>query len=111
VGGTERYPRRVALPAEGYEEAKISLDEYLDWMVSHQPRSFSRAALTAFMLAQSQPYPEMVALMRSLRARYGLTVAVVTNDGRKFLVPRRRRRGLRGAGAVGAADPPGALTE
>jgi putative hydrolase of the HAD superfamily len=31
---------------EGYEEGKVSLDEYLDWVVFHEQRSFSRDALT-----------------------------------------------------------------
>ena len=87
--------KRSQLTFEGYEEGNISLDEYLDWVVFHEPRSFSREALTAFMLAQSQPYPEMVELVRSLRARYGLKVAVVTNDGREFLAHRVKQFGLK----------------
>ena len=51
--------KRSQLPFEGYEEGNISLDEYLDWVVFHEQRSFWREAITAFILAQSQPYPEM----------------------------------------------------
>ncbi len=80
--------KRSQLTFEGYEEGKVSLDEYLDWVVFHQQRSFSREAITTFMLGQSQPHPEMIALVQSLRARYGLKVAVVTNDGREFFVHR-----------------------
>ena len=87
--------KRSQLTFEGYEEGNISLDEYLDWVVFHEPRSFSREALTAFMLAQSQSYPEMVELVRSLRARYGLKVAAVTNDGREFLAHRVKQFGLK----------------
>jgi putative hydrolase of the HAD superfamily len=87
--------KRSQLTFEGYEEGNISLDEYLDWVVFHEQRSFSREALTAFMLAQSQPYPEMVELVRSLRARYCLKVAVVTNDGREFLAHRVKQFGLK----------------
>ena len=87
--------KRSQLTFEGYEEGKISLDEYLDWVVFHEKRSFSREALTEFMLAQSQPHPEMLDLARSLKVRYGLKVAVVTNDGREFIVHRVQRFGLK----------------
>ncbi len=87
--------KRSQLTFEGYEEGNISLDEYLDWVVFHEQRSFSREAITAFMLAQSQPYPEMVELVRSLRALYRLKVAVVTNDGREFLAHRVKQFGLK----------------
>jgi putative hydrolase of the HAD superfamily len=83
--------QRSQLTFEGYEEGNISLDEYLDWVVFYQPRSFSREALKAFMLAQSQSQPDMIALVRDLKARYGLKVAVVTNDGREFFIHRVRQ--------------------
>jgi len=83
--------QRSQLTFEGYEEGNISLDEYLDWVVFYQPRSFSREALKAFMLAQSQPRPDMLALTRALKARYGLKVVVVTNDGREFFTHRVRQ--------------------
>jgi len=51
--------KRSQLPFAGYDEGNISLDEYLDWVVFHEQRSFWREAITAFILAQSQPYPEM----------------------------------------------------
>lgn len=36
------------------------------------------------MFAQSQPYPEMLELIRKLKERYGLQVAVVSNEGREL---------------------------
>ena len=83
--------QRSQLTFEGYEEGNISLDEYLDWVVFYQSRSFSREALKVFMLAQSQPQLDMIALVRDLKARYGLKVAVVTNDGREFFIHRVRQ--------------------
>jgi len=87
--------KRSQLTFEGYEEGNISLDEYLDWVLFHEERSFSREDITAFMLTQSQPYPEMVELVRSLRARYRLKVTVVTNDGREFLAHRVKQFDLK----------------
>ncbi|MBI3799644.1 MAG: HAD family phosphatase [Deltaproteobacteria bacterium] len=85
---------RSRLTFEGYEEGNISLEEYLDWVVFYQERPFSRKAIIDFMLAQSQPHPEMLELMRALKARYGLKIVVVTNDGREFAIHRIRQFGL-----------------
>src|SRR5688500_1380591 len=75
---------RSRLTFEVYEEGKITLDQYLDWVVFDRDRSFLRDDLTQFMLAQSASYPDMIDLIRTLKRRYGLRVAVVTNDGREF---------------------------
>jgi putative hydrolase of the HAD superfamily len=87
--------KRSQLTFEGYEEGKMTLNEYLTWVVFHEERSFSRAALTEFMLAQSEAHPEMLDLMRTLKTRYGLKIVVVTNDGREFIVHRIQRFGLK----------------
>jgi putative hydrolase of the HAD superfamily len=73
----------------------VTLDEYLTWVVFHEERSFSRAALTEFMLAQSEAHQEMLHLMRTLKTWYGLKIVVVTNDGREFIVHRIQRFGLK----------------
>ena len=36
------------------------------------------------MFAQSQPYPEMIALVAQLKLRYGLKIVVVSNEGREL---------------------------
>ena len=82
---------RSRLAFEVYEAGKISLDEYLQWVVFDRPRSFSPQDLKAFMLAESQAHPEVIELVRTLKARYGLKIAVVTNDGREFIVHRIQR--------------------
>ncbi|MFZ1043065.1 MAG: HAD family phosphatase [Anaerolineales bacterium] len=71
-----------------YEEGKLSLDEYLNRVVFYQDRSFSREEFKAFMYAQSQPFPEMIELMRGLKTQYGLQVAAVSNEGRELTVYR-----------------------
>jgi hypothetical protein len=83
--------KRSQLTFEGYEEGNISLDEYLDWVLFHEERSFSREDITAFMLTQSQPYPEMVELVRSLRAqRRERTPAATYRGGRSGTACRGR---------------------
>jgi putative hydrolase of the HAD superfamily len=36
------------------------------------------------MFEQSQPYPQMIELVRKLKAQYGLKIAVVSNEGREL---------------------------
>lgn len=84
------------LTYDTYEVGKLSLDEYLDRVVFHRDRSFSREEFKAFMFAQSQPYPEMIQLVRDLKARYQLKVAVISNEGRDLTVHRIRRFELGG---------------
>ena len=79
---------RHHLTFDTYEEGKLSLDEYLSRVVFYQERSFSREEFKAFMYAQSQPFPEMIELMRALKNQYGLQVAAVSNEGRELSVYR-----------------------
>ncbi len=77
-----------------YEAGKLSLDEYLTRTVFYEPRPFTRDEFKAFMFAQSEPDPPMIALVRNLQARYRLKVAVVSNEGRELTAYRIRKFGL-----------------
>ena len=67
-----------------YELGKLSLAEYLSRAVFHQKRSFTRSQFQEFMFAQSQPHPRMIELARQLKAKYGLKIVVVSNEGREL---------------------------
>jgi putative hydrolase of the HAD superfamily len=43
------------------------------------------------MVAQSKPYPEMIALIRQLKARHRLKIAVVSNEARELNAYRIRK--------------------
>jgi len=75
---------RHHLVFETFEEAKLTLKEYLDWVVFYRKRSFTRAQFEHFMFAQSKPYPQMLELVRKLKAKYGLKIAVVSNEAREL---------------------------
>jgi putative hydrolase of the HAD superfamily len=47
------------------------------------------------MFDQSQPFLEMIQLMRDLKSRYGLKVAAVSNEGRELTMYRIETIGLR----------------
>ena len=75
---------RHHLTVDTYEEGKLSLDDYLGRVVFHQEQPFTGAQFRSFMFAQSQPYPEMIALVAQLKLRYGLKIVVVSNEGREL---------------------------
>lgn len=90
----EEFEERHRLPFEAYELGKADLDAYLDAAVFYVPRGFSRDAFKAFMFAQSQPHPEMLALVRAIKRRGGIKIYTVNNEGRDLNVHRIRTFGL-----------------
>ena len=74
-----------------YETDKLTLQEYLDWVVFYKKRPFTRAEFWRFMCAQSKPYLEMIELMRQLKAKYGLKIIVLSNEARELNDYRTRK--------------------
>lgn len=75
---------RHHLTFDTYESGKLSLGDYLRRVVFYEPRDFSPQKFREFMLAQSQPFAEMIDLVCRLKQRYGLKLAVVSNEGREL---------------------------
>ena len=76
---------------DAYEDGKVTLEDYLGRVVFHQKRPFTRAQFRRFMFAQSRPYPEMIELAARLKARHGLKIVVVSNEGRELNAYRIRK--------------------
>lgn len=64
----------------GFEEGKLSLDDYLERAVFYQPRSFSREEFKQYMFSLSRPKPQSLELARSLSAKY--VMAAINNESR-----------------------------
>jgi putative hydrolase of the HAD superfamily len=75
---------RHRMTFDTYESGKLSLDEYLDRVVFYEQRSFTQDEFRKFMFDQSVAYPEMIAMVRELKEKYGLKIAVVNNEGREL---------------------------
>jgi putative hydrolase of the HAD superfamily len=75
---------RHHLTYDTYEEGKLSLDDYLQRVVFCHERSFSMDEFKTFMLARSQPYPEMLDLIKTIKARRHLKTIAVNNEGREI---------------------------
>jgi putative hydrolase of the HAD superfamily len=75
---------RHRLMFETYEQGKLTLEEYLDRVVFYQERAFTREQFRDFMFGQSQSYPDMIDMIARLKVRYGLKIAVVSNEAREL---------------------------
>ncbi len=80
----EEMNERHHLTFDTYEEGKLSLDDYLSRVVFYKERPYTREEFKSFMFAQTFAYPHMINLVRRLKARHGLKVAVVSNEGREL---------------------------
>jgi putative hydrolase of the HAD superfamily len=73
-----------------YETDKLTLQEYLGWVVFYKKRPFTRAEFWRFMCAQSKPFVEMIELMRQLKAKHGVKILVLSNEARELNAHRIR---------------------
>ena len=69
----------------------MTFEEYLDRVIFHQKRPFTRAEFRHFMFAQSRPCHEMINLITRLKAQHGLKITVVSNESRELNAYRIRK--------------------
>jgi putative hydrolase of the HAD superfamily len=79
-----------------YEAGKLTLWEYLARVIFYQKRAFTQAQFRRFLFAQSKPYPQMLELVRNLKAKYGLKTVVLSNEARELNAYRIRKFKLDG---------------
>ena len=82
---------RHKMSFDTYEAGKLNLDTYLDQVVFHQERSFTREDFKEFMFAQSKAKPEMINLVSGLKWKYRLKTAAISNEGRELTVYRIKK--------------------
>lgn len=80
----EEVDERHHLTFDTYEEGKISLDEYLTRTVFFKERNFSRDEFKKFMFSQSQPYDDMLSLMRLVKEKTAVRIVAVSNEGKEL---------------------------
>jgi putative hydrolase of the HAD superfamily len=86
---------RHHLTFDTYEEGQLSLDEYLQRVVFYKERPFSKDDFKSFMFERSQPYHDMLKLIRDLKTKYGLKIVAVNNEGRELSQYRIQQFNLR----------------
>jgi putative hydrolase of the HAD superfamily len=77
-----------------WEEGRITLDEYLDIAVFNTDRPFTRSAFIRFMLDQSVPHPETVAVARALKQTSRFRMMTLNNESEELNNYRIREFGL-----------------
>ena len=82
---------RHHLTFDTYESGKLTLDEYLGRVVFYKKRSFSRQDFRQFMFDQSKPLPGMLTLLKQIRKKHRIKVAVISNEGRELAEYRIKR--------------------
>lgn len=75
---------RHHLAFDPFEQGRLTLEEYLNEVFFHEKRPFTRSQFRRFMQEQSQPCPDMLEFIPRLKQRYGLKIAVVSNEGREL---------------------------
>lgn len=73
------------------EEGRMTLDEYLDVTVFHVPRSFTREEFKLFMRAQSEPFPETIAIALALADARRFRLMTINNESAELNVYRLQR--------------------
>ena len=74
---------RHALNFAAHEEGRVTFGQYLNRVIFYKKRPFTRSQFRLFMFAQSKPYIKMIEMVRNLKARYALRIAVVSNESRE----------------------------
>ena len=75
---------RHHLTFDTYEIGRLSLDEYLKRTVFYGPRSCTMQDFKKFMYEQSERLPDMLELLAGIKAKCGVKVVAISNEGREL---------------------------
>jgi putative hydrolase of the HAD superfamily len=67
-----------------WEMGRLTLPEYLESVVFFCPRAFTRDEFVAFMLAESRPFPDSIALARRLAERGRVRLMTLNNESEEL---------------------------
>jgi putative hydrolase of the HAD superfamily len=88
------FTRRHHEAAGTLEAGRMTLDEYLDVTVFDTPRAFTRDEFKSFMRAQSEPFPEAIAIARALAGAGRYRLMTINNESAELNAHRLQRFGL-----------------
>jgi putative hydrolase of the HAD superfamily len=100
TNGWDREQRKMAIEKFGLDEAEfqtrheemvgpleqgqISLEEYLDIAVFHEPRAFSKDEFRNFIFEQSKPFPETIEIARAVAEGCTYWVMTMNNESEEL---------------------------
>ncbi len=79
----EEVESRHKLSFGVFEQGRISLKEYLKLAVFFKKRNFTEIQYEQYMYQQSQPHPQMLELLKTLK-KQGLKIVAVSNEGKEL---------------------------
>jgi putative hydrolase of the HAD superfamily len=82
------------LTYDTYESGKCDIWTYLQRIIFFEPRSYTPQQVLDCICEQALPLTETIELVKELKARHGLKVGVVSNEGREIGEDRVRRFAL-----------------
>lgn len=80
----QEFDDRHKIFFDKFETGKITLDDYLRYVIFYQERSFSKEEFLNFMYAQSKPVKDSMAYFLSIKNKYKLRVFSLNNEGREL---------------------------
>ncbi len=91
----DEFESRHELVNTAFELGQLGLEDYLDRTVFYRSRAFTKQAFEDFMRAQSQPYPETLAVVDRLARSRRYLLATLNNESLELNLYRINRFGLR----------------
>ncbi len=91
----KEFEDRHQLVVTPFETGRLDLKEYLQRTVFYRPRGFGLEDFRAFMFAQSQPYPDALAIVEGLARTGRYFLATLNNESLDLNLHRIRQFGLR----------------
>ena len=88
--------RRHKEVADAWETGRMTFDEYLDIIVFHAARPFTKDEFRRYMLELSAPWEDSVAVVRDLAAGDRVRLYTLNNESEELNLHRIERFGLRG---------------
>jgi putative hydrolase of the HAD superfamily len=82
---------RHHLTYDTYELGKLDAEAYFERVLFFAPRSFDLQEVMTWIKGEARAFPEVIELVRRLKAAYGLRIAVVSNEARELAVDRIER--------------------
>ncbi len=80
----EEVNERHHLTYDTFELGKIDLTTYLKRTVFYEKRNFTEKEFKDFMFALSVPFPEMIELVRNIKAENNLRTLVISNESKEL---------------------------
>jgi putative hydrolase of the HAD superfamily len=91
----DEFQDRHELVSPAFEKGQLGLNAYLDRTVFYRPRSFSREDFRNFMFAQSEPFPESLAVVERLARSKRYLLGTLNNESVELNLYRIERFDLR----------------